>query len=253
VDNFFYTLNLHDKAALEEAIRVKESVDDLKVTVITVGPPRADDALRSCLTMGADKAIRIWNSDCDGISPYLTSVVLAKVIETLPYLMIFCGFLSMDTQDGYIGSAIAESLNLPQVSGITRFEPSLPKKEVIVHRRLEKGGREIIRCPLPAVFMVDRDLNEPRYASLPTFLSGLKKDIILLDPFALDINFRTYKPTVKLIELSPPKPRTKRGSSLKIASLSPQERLKAIMTGVMKEKKRQFDIGNSPGISFENS
>ena len=251
VDNVFYILNPPDKAAVEEAIRIKEKVGGLEVTAITVGPPQADDALRTCLTMGADKAMRVWDSAFDGIDPFLTGMVLTRVIETLPYKMIFCGAVSADKMDGYLGAAIAESLNLPQVSRVTKFEISPDQKEVIVHRRLEKGEREVIRCPLPAVFTVDEGLNEPRYSSLPTFFDGLQKEITIIDPQSLGINFRAQKPTLKVLEMNPPKPRTKKSSSAKIAGLSGQQKLKALISGVTKEKKGKV-VSETPQGSATN-
>jgi len=236
VEDVYYIANPCDMVALEEAIRIKEELGMGEVTAITLGPIRAKRVLRTCLTMGADKAIRLWDKSFENLGPHGVSIILAEAMSKLGYDLILCGKISIDEADGYVGSAIAELLNLPQVSAITRLEISPDRKKATIHRRLERGDREIVECPLPAVFTADESLAQPRYASLPTCIAGTKKEIAELDAKWLGLELGNLKPTTQVQSISQPKPRLKKGFSID-SSLSASDRLKSIMSGGIKEKK----------------
>lgn len=239
VEDVYYMTNPCDKVALEEAIRIKEELGMGEVTAITVGPMEAERVLRTCLTMGADKAIRLWDKSFENLDPHGISIILAEAISKLGYDLVLCGKISVDEADSYTGSAIAELLNLPQVSAITRLEISPDRKKATVHRRLERGDREIVECPLPAVFTADESLAQPRYASLPTYIAGARKEIVELDAKWLGLELGNLKPTTQVQSISQPKPRLKKGFTID-SSLSVSDRLKSIMSGGIKEKKSEL-------------
>ena len=245
-EGLIYVLNPHDKCALEEAIRIRERVGG-EITAITLGPPRSKKALRSCLAMGADKAIHIYDSSFE-LDAYTTSLVLAKAISTLPYDLILCGKQAMDDNAGLVGGGIAETLGLPEVSGVTRIELSSDTRTMVVHRKIERGDRKVVECPIPALLTVESGINEPRYPSLPDHMTALKAEIPTLDHTSLNIHPGTLTPMMHVEGISPPRPRPKK-LFVPDSTLSPAERMKLMLSGGVTEKKSELLTGPSGQVA----
>jgi electron transfer flavoprotein beta subunit len=170
-----YVVNPYDEYALEEALRIKEKLGG-QVTVVTVGPDRFEDVLRAGLAMGADKAIHVKDPAIEDGDPVVTAYVLSKVISELEYDLILCGKQAIEDDSSIVGSALAEFLDLPQVTVITKLELSDDGKNAIAHREVE-GGIEVVETSLPAVLTAQKGLNEPRYASLRGMMKAKKMPI----------------------------------------------------------------------------
>lgn len=157
-------INPDDKNALEEAIKLKEQKGGT-VTVLTMGPPQADFALREALAMGADEAILLSDRVFAGADTWATSLALAKAVQKIgSYDLIFCGRQAIDGDTAQVGPELAEHLNLPQVTYVKKVI-SLEAGKVIVERAME-DGHEVIECQLPAVLTAVKELNVPRYPSI---------------------------------------------------------------------------------------
>lgn len=157
-------INPDDKNALEEALKLKEKMGGT-VTVISMGPPQADFALREALAMGADEAILLSDRAFAGADTWATSLTLAEAIKKLDrYDLIFCGRQAIDGDTAQVGPEIAEHLDLPQVTYVKKIV-SIDNKKALVERALE-DGYEIIEVTLPAVFTAVKELNVPRYPSV---------------------------------------------------------------------------------------
>lgn len=157
-------INPDDKNALEEAIALKEQKGGT-VTVLTMGPPQADYALREALAMGADEAILLTDRVFAGADTWATSLALAKAVEKIgSYDLIFAGRQAIDGDTAQVGPELAEHLGLPQVTYVKKVI-SLDDKKVIVERAME-DGHEVIECQLPAVLTAVKELNVPRYPSI---------------------------------------------------------------------------------------
>jgi len=232
-----HVINPYDECAVEEAIRLKESVGgENKITLVTICPPRAESILRDCLAMGADEAIRIWDDAFQDLDSWTTSFVLAKTIRGVDYDLILCGKQAIDTNAGQVGIYLAKLLNLPLVSAVIEVEHYFPQKKVItVQKLIERGNREVVECPLPALFTVEKGLDEPRYPTLPAFLKALKKEILELDANKLNIDPKKIQlnSLVRMIKLSPPKPKP---TFTIDSSLPASERLKLLMSGGIAKK-----------------
>ena len=164
-------INPDDKNALEEALKIKEEKGG-SVTVLTMGPPQADFALREALAMGADEAILLTDRVFAGADTWATSLALAKAIQKIgEYDLIFAGRQAIDGDTAQVGPEIAEHLGLPQVTYVRKVV-SLEGNKVVVERALE-DGYEVIECQLPAVLTAIKELNVPRYPSVNEWLSGL--------------------------------------------------------------------------------
>ncbi len=125
-ERFVQVLNAADACAVEAAVRLKEQCGG-QVTVITLGPQDAEGALRAALAIGADAALRLWNPLCETWGPFTVAAALAACIKSdampVPDL-ILCGDAASDWSSGIVGPALAEQLELPQVTGVTRLEVS---------------------------------------------------------------------------------------------------------------------------------
>ncbi|HAP67373.1 MAG TPA: electron transfer flavoprotein subunit beta [Nitrospinae bacterium] len=201
-ENIPWVINPYDEYAMEEALRLKERFGG-NVTAITVGRKRAENILRNCFALGADRALIInGESFKDNLA---VSKILTKVIKNMGYDVILCGKESVDYGYAQTGQIIAGLLRIPCVSAIKKLDISPSTKEAVCHREIE-GGLEVVKCSLPAVFTAQKGLNVPRYASLSGIMKAKKTKIETLEPDALDLNLSNYKAKIKIINLSyPPK------------------------------------------------
>lgn len=172
-----YVINPYDEYAIEEALLIKEQLGEGKVTLITMGPERAKDALKSGLALGADEAIHLIDDAFEGSDPYATALLLAKALEKIDYDIIFCGKQGVDEDHAQVGIALAELLDLPHVSVIVKLDVSEDRKRAIAHREVE-GGKEAVETSLPALFTAQKGLNEPRYPSLKGIMAVKKKTVV---------------------------------------------------------------------------
>ncbi|MFE5487776.1 electron transfer flavoprotein subunit beta/FixA family protein [Streptomyces sp. NPDC056527] len=174
-----------DEYAVEQALRISEESDDAEVTVITVGPDDAKDALRKALSMGADKAVHVNDDDIHGSDVIGTSAIVAKALEKTGFDLVVCGMASTDGTMGVLPALLAERLNLPQVTLLS---------EVSVEDGLVKGRRdgdaatELLEAPLPAVVSVTDQSGEARYPSFKGIMAAKKKPVEELDLDDLEID-----------------------------------------------------------------
>ena len=168
-------LNPDDANALEEALKIKDKHNDTKVTVITMGPPQAEDMLRECLAMGADDAILLSDRAFGGADTWATSNTLAAAIRKIKdYDIIFAGRQAIDGDTAQVGPQIAERLGIPQVTYVQKFDVN--GDEVTVERQLE-DGYEIIKVNTPVLLTAVKELNIPRYMNVEGIYNAYKKDI----------------------------------------------------------------------------
>lgn len=179
-DQVQFVLNPYDEFAVEEALLIKEKKEGTEVTVITIGPDRAQEAIKTALAMGADRAHHIQDDAFNGSDNYVTASILAKVIGGMEYNLILCGKQAVDDDAFFVGQAVAEMLGIPHVSVITGLNFSEDYHAATAKRQME-GGSEVVEVPLPALFTCQKDLNTPRLPSMKGIMSVKKKEIIKLD------------------------------------------------------------------------
>ncbi|UOF91156.1 electron transfer flavoprotein subunit beta/FixA family protein [Fodinisporobacter ferrooxydans] len=181
-DGMEFIINPYDEYAIEEAIRLRDEFGG-EVTVLTVGPGRAENALRTALAMGADKGIIVDDETVFG-DEFAISKVLASVIKNRPYDMILAGNMSIDNGSGQIGPRLAEELGIPHVTSVTKVV--VEGKTVTVTRDAE-GDQEVIEISMPLLITAQQGLNEPRYPSLPGIMKAKKKPIERLNQESLGL------------------------------------------------------------------
>lgn len=161
-----------DKNAIEEAVRIKEKQGG-KVTVISMGPPEAKEALREALAMGADEACLLTDPTFEGSDSHATANVLAAAItKIVDYDLILCGTYSEDLFAFQVGPRLAEILNLPQITYSTKI--TIEGSKVTVERDLE-NERQVVEGRVPCLISVTREINEPRLPTLMAIMAASKK------------------------------------------------------------------------------
>ncbi|MDT0347182.1 electron transfer flavoprotein subunit beta/FixA family protein [Streptomyces litchfieldiae] len=167
-----------DEYAVEQALRIAEDADEAEVTVLTVGPEDAADALRKALSMGADKAVHVEDDDLHGTDVLGTSLVLAKAIEHTGYDLVVCGMASTDGSMGVLAAILAERLGVPQVTLLSELSVADGK---VTGRRDGDAATERLQADLPAVVSVTDQSGEARYPSFKGIMAAKKKPVESLD------------------------------------------------------------------------
>jgi electron transfer flavoprotein beta subunit len=171
-------INPFDENAIEEALRLREQHGG-KVTVLSMGPPQAETALREALAMGADEAMLITDRCFAASDTLATSYVLSTAIRTLgDYDLILCGKQAFDGDTAQVPPGIAEQLGIPQVTFAIGLE--VDGKQVRVRRMLENEF-EIVETRMPALISVVKQINEPRRPGIKAKLAAKKKEITVWD------------------------------------------------------------------------
>ena len=175
-------INPYDLHAIEAALQIKEKTG-AKVTVITMGPPQAEDALREAISMGADDVRLISDRAFAGADTWATSYALYKAIENLGYDIILCGKQAIDGDTAQVGPEVAEFLNIPHIAYIRKVE-DVSDKSIRVQRLMD-DGYDVVESNLPVLLTVVKELNTPRLPSLKGKMAAKKAVITKMDLAAI--------------------------------------------------------------------
>lgn len=174
-----------DEYAVEQALQIADGADGAEITVVTVGPEDAKDALRKALSMGADKAVHVEDDDLHGTDVMGTSLVLAKAVEKTGYDLVICGMASTDGVMGVLPALLAERLGVPQVTLLSEVAVN---GGVVTGRRDGDTASEQLQASLPAVVSVTDQSGEARYPSFKGIMAAKKKPVQSLDLGDLDLD-----------------------------------------------------------------
>ncbi|MFC9185455.1 electron transfer flavoprotein subunit beta/FixA family protein, partial [Streptomyces globisporus] len=167
-----------DEYAVEQALQIADGADDAEITVVTVGPEDARDALRKALSMGADRAVHVEDDDLHGTDVMGTSLVLARAVEKTGYDLVICGMASTDGVMGVLPALLAERLGVPQVTLLSEVSVN---EGVVTGRRDGDTATERLEASLPAVVSVTDQSGEARYPSFKGIMAAKKKPVESLD------------------------------------------------------------------------
>jgi electron transfer flavoprotein beta subunit len=159
-------------------LRLREAAGDGEVVVVSVGDEDAEEAMRRCLAMGADRGVRIEAED--RLDPIQVARALAEVVRAESPDLVFTGVQSADSVQAATGTALAELLGLPRVAVVTKIE--LADGKASVNRELEGGLVDVVEIDTPAVFTIQTGINEPRYATLRAIKQAEEKEIEVRQP-----------------------------------------------------------------------
>ena len=188
-------LNNDDANALEEALKIKDKFDDVHITVISMGPPQANDLLFECIAKGADEGILVSDRAVGGSDTWATSNTLEAAVrrwvkDNGDYDLIFTGRQAIDGDTAQVGPQLAEKLGLPQVSYVEEFEIADDRKTVTVKRQLE-DGYELIEVELPCLLTTIKELNTPRYMNMKGIFADKTESIKVLSAADVGVDLTT--------------------------------------------------------------
>jgi electron transfer flavoprotein beta subunit len=195
-----FVVNPYDEFAVEEALQLKEKHGG-EVIVVGAGSEGASAGLRTCLAMGADSAILVSDGSLEKADSYVVGTVLARVCRNLSPDLILFGKHAIGVDNGQVPAVVAEALDLPQVSVVTRLE--VEGSTFRAERDIE-GAHEIVEGSLPAVVTAQKGLNVPRYASLKGIMAAKKKQIEVRPLESLGLTAEELEPRVESVGVTLP-------------------------------------------------
>ncbi|OIO32995.1 MAG: electron transfer flavoprotein subunit beta [Candidatus Omnitrophica bacterium CG1_02_40_15] len=223
-------INPFDMYAIEEAVRLKEKFGGL-VTIVTMGPPQAEEALREAISLGGDEAVLISDRAFAGSDTWATSYTLSKAIQKIgKFDIVICGKQAIDGDTAQVGPGVAAFLDIPQITFVKKIEEinigSTPAPqgygagrvpeyqsasvEYIRAERMTEEGYDIVESPLPCLITVVKEINEPRLPSLKGKMRAKKIEIKKLEAKDLDADPNSLglkgSPT-KVVKIFTPPPR----------------------------------------------
>jgi len=223
-------INPYDLFALEEALRLKDKFGGT-ITVITMGPPQAEAALRKALSFGADDAILVTDRAFAGADTLATSCALASVIRqiqnNMPVDMVFTGKQTIDGDTAQVGPGVAKRLGLQLLSYVSRIAAvDAEKREIVVQRRAE-GGVQVLKTALPCLITMLEGTNEMRFATMPNMFRAARHPLKIWDKDAAGIEDITKiglkgSPTV-VSKVFAPTPKSARAEIIAVESGEPKD------------------------------
>jgi len=183
-------INPYDLFSLEEALRLKDQYGG-RVTVLSMGPPQAEAALRKALAFGADEAILVTDRAFAGSDTLATSFALASAItqiqKDMPIDIVFAGKQTIDGDTAQVGPGIAKRLNMQLLTYVSKIDAlHLDKREIVVQRRAE-GGVQVLQTRLPCLITMLEGVNEIRFATMPNMFRAARYELKQWDRVAAGI------------------------------------------------------------------
>ncbi|WP_067931919.1 electron transfer flavoprotein subunit beta/FixA family protein [Alicyclobacillus kakegawensis] len=190
-----YVINPYDEYAVEEGIRLKEEHGG-EVVVISVGPSRTEEALRTALAMGADEAILADDPELFG-DEYTIARVLAAIIRQREYDIILAGNQAVDDGSGQVAVRLAEELSIPHISTLTKL---VVEGDRVIGYRDAEGNEEHVEGKLPILVTAQQGLNDPRYPSLIGIRRASKKPLSHVTRADLGLSRDDIRPRTEVVE-----------------------------------------------------
>ncbi|HUX90375.1 MAG TPA: electron transfer flavoprotein subunit beta/FixA family protein [Gallionellaceae bacterium] len=229
-------INPYDLFALEEALRIKDKFGGF-VTVITMGPPQAENALRKALSFGADDAILVTDRAFAGADTLATSFALASAIRQIekssPVDLVFTGKQTIDGDTAQVGPGIAKRMNIELLTYISSIvSVNTDKKEIVVQRRSE-GGVQLLKTRLPSLVTMLEGSNEMRFATMPSMIRAARTTVKKWDRVMAGIEDVSKiglkgSPTV-VSKVFAPSPKTVKAEMVRTESNEPQDLAGALL------------------------
>lgn len=188
-----------DEYGVEEALRIAEAHDG-EVTVVSMGPENAAEAVRRALSMGADKGILVTDDALEGADALVTARVLAATIKRIEPDLVIAGVESTDGSSGVVPGMVAELMGLPMCTFTRKLE--VKDGEIHTERQTEKGYDEL-ECPLPALITVTAAINEPRYPSFKGIMKAKQKPLEQIGVSDLGLSDEDVKATQEVAAVKP--------------------------------------------------
>jgi len=206
--NVKMSMNPFDEIAVEEAIRLKEKGAATEIVVVSIGPAKAQETLRTALAMGADRAVLVQTEE--EVEPLAVAKILKGIAAEENPGLIILGKQAIDDDSNQTGQMLAALLGWPQGTFASKVE--VAGSDLNVTREVD-GGLETVKLATPAVVTTDLRLNEPRYASLPNIMKAKSKPLVVKSPGDFGVDVAPRLETLKVVEPA------KRSAGVKVGSV----------------------------------
>jgi electron transfer flavoprotein beta subunit len=216
-----FILNPYDEFAVEEAIQLRDKFKG-EAVVVSFGPDRVIEAMRTALAMGCDTGIhvKVSEEDLSKLDSYVVAKALAEALKQKgPFDLVLAGKQAIDDDALAIPQMVAEFMEIPRATVVAKMTVADDGKSAKAHRAVEGGAEEVIEIPFPAVIAAHKGLNTPRYASLPGIMKAKQKKVDVLELSTLNLSVDSAKVTYEKFELPPEKAAGKifKGSATELA------------------------------------
>lgn len=229
--------NPYDEAAMEVAARLKETERGARITVVTLGPVLSEKELRRCLAFGADECL---HTDCPGsLDPWAKAGVLARIVRSEKGDLVLCGRESLDQGNAQVGPFLAHRLGMPFMGPLLAAEVDWKGKKVRGIKKGERGVRQTLECPVPAVFTVDLGGVEIR---LPSYEERTMAKEVPVRRVGVDETLITSR--TRQVRVFPPRPRAQ-AVPTPDARLPAEKRIEFLLSGSLVEKKGETLNGDA--------
>jgi electron transfer flavoprotein beta subunit len=226
-DNIKFEINSYDTYALEEALRIKDA-GGAEVVVVSIGPDRVTQALRTALGMGADRAVHVKDPEAEGSDPLGIARILAAVAKQESPDLVFMGLMSDDGNFAAVGPMLAELAGMPHTTAAVKVQRS--NGTLTVDREIEGGAHEVVALQAPCLVAVQTGMNQVRYASLKGIMAAKKKPLDVKTAADLGLAGKVGAGAAKLkIESISPPPK---GDSAEILKGSTDEVVKGLVSKI---------------------
>ena len=195
------SVNPFDEIAVEEAVRLKEAGKASEIIVVSIGPEKAQEQIRTCMAIGADRGILVQTDsaiDLGGVEPLAVAKTLKTLVEKENPDIVIMGKQSIDDDSNQTGQMLSALLGWAQ--GTFTSDLDIDGDKINVTREVD-GGLETLSLKSPAIITTDLRLNEPRYAKLPDIMKAKKKPLDVISPSDLGVD---YTPRLEIIKVSEP-------------------------------------------------
>lgn len=184
-----YRINRFDEFALEEALRIRETINPSAVDVVSVGAERVQNIVRRAMEIGADNGFHILLGQEGYLSPWTTAGLIARFAAKNAYDLILTGAMSEDDMHGQTGQMVAGLLNIPAASSVILEQLQEKKNTIYVEREIDATEREAVILNLPALLTIQSGINTPRYPALSHVLRARQQDITTIAADELGPNY----------------------------------------------------------------
>jgi electron transfer flavoprotein beta subunit len=217
-DNIKFEINSYDTYALEEALRAKDTAE-AEVVVVSIGPDRVTQTLRTALGMGADRAVHVKDAEADGSDALGVARILGAVAKEENPDLIYMGMMSEDGNFAAVPPMLAEVVGIPHTTAASKIDRS--DGSLTVEREVEGGASEVVELQTPCLVAVQSGLNQVRYASLKGIMAAKKKplDVKTVADLGLGGQVGAGAAKVKIEKIAPPP----KGDKAEILEGSPGE------------------------------
>lgn len=201
LNNVKMSMNPFDEIAVEEAVKLKEAGTVSEIVVVSIGPAKAQDVIRTAMAMGADRGILVQTdapTDLGGVEPLAVAKTLKALVDKESPDFIIMGKQSIDDDNNQTGQMLSALLGWGQATFASKV--SIDGNLLTVVREID-GGLETISVKLPAIVTTDLRLNEPRYVKLPDIMKAKKKEMVEMTPEDLGVS---YAPRLSVLSVEEP-------------------------------------------------